>query len=126
MKRFVAVVVGVTFLGACMSWEPRPLEPERFRTADNAKTVRLELVGGDTLIVRGPLIAHDTLIGLRTKPGAEADSLERVSVPLATIRRLEVQKYDVVGPVVKTGVGVVVIVVLVKAALRCVPWCPGQ
>jgi len=83
------------------------------------------LRSGDTLIVRGPVITRDSLTGLRTKPGASADSLERVGVPLGAIDHAQAQMFDVAG-LVLTALGVAALVIIEKAALRCIPWCPTQ
>jgi len=123
--RLIAIVMAGTFLSACVTWQPQSLQPERFRTADSTQTVRLTLTSGETMMVDAPVITGDSLVGVQPRPGASPDSLERVSVPLATIRRLELQKYDVVEPVAFIGL-LVVMVVAIEAALRCVPWCSTQ
>jgi len=124
--RVVAIVAGGAFLGACMTWKTQSLEPERFSAADSTQTVRVVLHSGETLIVRGPVITGDSLTGLRTKPGASADSLERVGVPLAAIDHAEAQTYNVAGPVVLTALGLAALVLITKEAVRCVPWCSNQ
>lgn len=124
--RVVAIVAGGAFLGACMTWKTQSLEPERFSAADSTQTVRVVLHSGETLIIRGPVIMGDSLTGLRTKPGASADSLERVGVPLAAIDHAEAQTYNVAGPVVLTALGLAALVLITKEAVRCVPWCSNQ
>jgi hypothetical protein len=86
--------------------------------------MRVVLRSGDTLIVRGPVITGDSLTGLRTKPGASADSLERVGVPLGAIDHAEAPMFDVAG-LILTALGFAAFVVIMKAALRCILWCPG-
>ena len=124
--RLVAIVAGGAFLSACMTWKTQSLEPERFSAADSTQTVRVVLHSGETLIIRGPVIMGDSLTGLRTKPGASADSLERVGVPLAAIDHAEAQTYNVAGPVVLTALGLAAVVLITKEAVRCVPWCSNQ
>jgi len=124
--RLVAIVAGGAFLSACMTWKTQSLEPERFSAADSTQTVRVVLHSGETLIIRGPVITGDSLTGLRTKPGASADSLERVGVPLAAIDHAEAQTYNVAGPVVLTALGLAALVLITKEAVRCVPWCSNQ
>jgi len=124
--RLVAIVAGGAFLSACMTWKTQSLEPERFSTADSTQTMRVVLHSGETLIMRGPVIMGDSLTGLRTKPGASADSLERVGVPLAAIDHAEAQTYNVAGPVVLTALGLAALVLITKEAVRCVPWCSNQ
>ena len=124
--RVVAIVAGGAFLSACMTWRTQSLEPERFSTADSTQTMRVVLHSGETLIIQGPVIMGDSLTGLRTKPGASADSLERVGVPLAAIDHAEAQTYNVAGPVFLTALGVAALVAITREALRCVPWCPKQ
>ena len=124
--RLVAIVAGGAFLSACMTWKTQSLEPERFSAADSTQTVRVVLHSGETLIIRGPVIMGDSLTGLRTKPGASADSLERVGVPLAAIDHAEAQTYNVAGPVVLTALGLAALVLITKEAVRCVPWCSNQ
>ena len=124
--RLVAIVAGGAFLSACMTWNTQSLEPERFSTADSTRTMRVVLHSGETLIMRGPVIMGDSLTGLRTKPGASADSLERVGVPLAAIDHAEAQTYNVAGPVVLTALGLAAVVLITKEAVRCVPWCSNQ
>ena len=124
--RLVAIVAGGAFLSACMTWKTQSLEPERFSTGDSTQTMRVVLHSGETLIIRGPVIMGDSLTGLRTKPGASADSLERVGVPLAAIDHAEAQTYNVAGPVVLTALGLAALVLITKEAVRCVPWCSNQ
>jgi hypothetical protein len=123
--RVVAVVASGAFLSACLKWQTQSLEPERFSRADSTQTMRVVLRSGDTLIVQGPVITGDTLTALRTKPGASADSLERVGLPLGAIDHAETRTFDAAGAVFGL-LGVAVLVVATKEALRCVPWCPRQ
>lgn len=124
--RVVAVVASGAFLSACMKWQTQSLEPERFRRADSTQTMRVVLRSGDTLIVQGPVITGDSLTGLRTKPGAAADSLERVGVPLQAIDHAEAQTSDMGGLLFVTALGVAVLVGLTYESMRCIPWCPQQ
>ncbi len=68
--RLVAVLAGGTFLSACTAWHTQSLQPERFRTPDSTPQVRLTLTSGDRLIVHGPVITGDSLVGMGTRPGA--------------------------------------------------------
>jgi hypothetical protein len=114
--RVVALVAGGAFLSACMTWKTQSLQPERFNTADSTQTMR---------VVLRSVITGDSLTGLRTKPGASRDSLERVGVPLGAIDHAQAQMLDVAG-LVLTALGVAALVIIEKAALRCIPWCPTQ
>jgi hypothetical protein len=106
-----------------LTWKTQSLDPERRNTADTTQTTRLVLRSGDTLILRGPVIARDSLTGLRPNPGAAVDSLERVGVPLEAIHHAEAQTFD--GADLVLGVAVLaLLVVLTKETLRCIPWCP--
>jgi hypothetical protein len=122
-RRVVAVVASGALLSACLKWQTQSLEPERFSGADSTQTMRVVLRSGDTLIVQGPVITGDSLTALRTKPGASADSLERVGLPLGAIDHAETRTFDAVGAVFGM-LGVALLVVVTKEALRCVPWCP--
>ena len=74
-----------------MTWHTQSLQPERFQSADSTQTLRLTLTSGDTVIVHAPVIAHDSLVGLQTRP----DSLDRrVSIPLTAISQAEMEKSD--------------------------------
>ena len=75
LLRLVAVLAGGTFLSACTTWHTQSLQPERFRTPDSTPRVRLTLTSGDRLIVRGPVITGDSLVGMGTRPGASPYSL---------------------------------------------------
>jgi hypothetical protein len=124
--RLVAIVVAGTFLSACMSWQTQSLEPERFRTADSTQTVRLTLTGGDTIIVHGPVITGDSLVGMQTRRGASADSLERVSVPLTAISQAERKKSDPAGNLL-VGIGLIAAVAAMVAATNpCIVFCATQ
>ena len=126
--RLVAVVLAGTFPSACMTWRTQPLQAERFPSADDKQTIRLTLTSGDTMTVRAPVITGDSLIGLRSQPGFP-DSLYRISVPLAGIRRAEVKEsaaqFDVgaePGALVVIALAAVAVVALLVALVK--PW-PG-
>lgn len=114
--RLVAVVLTGTFLSACMTWQTQTLQPERFQSADSTQTLRLTLTSGDTVIVHAPIVAHDSLLGLRTPAGVSSDSLERVSIPLAAISQAEGQKDN-------TPVGILAFVVAVATIAALANTC---
>jgi hypothetical protein len=123
LMRLVAIVAGGTFLGACVSWQTQPLQPERFQTADSTQTLRLVLTSGDTIVVRGPVITGDSVVGLQARPDSAA---RRVVVPLTAIRRSEIEKEDS-APVVLGVVGIgALIVALVAASNTCYAFCSGH
>jgi hypothetical protein len=124
--RLVAVVAAGTFLGACVTWQTESLQPERFRTADSTQTLRLILRSGETLIVHSPPITGDSLTGAGANGGAPPDTVARGGVPSRALDQAEVQRYDVVGPMLLAGVGVVALVAITKEALRRIPWCPTR
>jgi hypothetical protein len=117
--RLVAVLMVGTFLSACMTSHTQSLEPERFRTPDSTPHVRLTLTSGDRLIVHGPVITGDSFVGMGTLP-ASPYSLERVSVPLATIEKAEVR-----GARTGTIVAVQLVAAVMVVALVTVPRCYG-
>jgi hypothetical protein len=114
--QFVAVVLAGTFLSACMTWKPQPLQPERFRSADDTQTLRLTLPSGETTTVRAPVITGDSLVGLQSQPGSP-DSLHRVSVPLAAISRAETNTSDIHVHVGSPDPGAAVLVVGLAAVV---------
>lgn len=129
LLRLVAFVTASTFLGACMKWQTQSLQPERFRAADTTQTARLTLTSGDTLIVRGPVIVGDSLVGRQKRSGLAFDSLPQVSVPLTAISKAELRKPD---PAASVGVlllgvaGVVTIAAVIWAASNpCLGFCPA-
>ena len=89
----IAVVTAGTFLSACVTWQTQSLQPEQFRVADSTQTVRLTLASGETHIVQSPLIIGDSLVGMQAQVGS-ADSLERVSIPVAAIAKAETSRLD--------------------------------
>jgi len=99
--RVVAVVASGAFRSAGMKRRTQSLAPEQLGRADSTQTLRVVLRRGETLIVRGPVITGDSLTGLRGKPGATLDSLERVSVLLGAIDRVETPTCDAAGAVVR-------------------------
>lgn len=96
-SRILAMLVAGTLSSACMSWRTQSLEPARFQSGDSTRWIRLTLTSGDTLFVRGPVLAGDSLVGVRP---VSTDSTRRVSIPLAAIRRAEMRKANVLGTVV--------------------------
>ena len=94
LVRLLAAVTAGLSLGACMKWQTESLRPERFRAADSLQTARLALTSGDTLILRGPVIAGDSLVGRQKRSGVPFDSLPRVSVPLQAVKKAELRQHD--------------------------------
>jgi hypothetical protein len=101
------------------------LEPERFRTADSTQTVRLTLTSGDTIIVHTPVVAGDSLVGMRAPAGASPDSLERVSIPLAAISQAEMKKNDPGATAVVGVLGLVALTAIFAATCKGF-MCSGQ
>jgi len=121
--RLVAVLVGGALLSACMTWQTQPLKPERF-SADNTQTVRLTLTSGDTLIVHGPVITGDSLVGMETRPGPPYSY--RVSIPLTAISEVAVRNdhsQAIVLGVVGTGL---LVAATVAIAHTCFIFCKSE
>lgn len=117
--RHVTIAACSLFLAACMSWQTQPLEPQRLRVADSTETMRLILRDGDTLVVGSPIIVDDSLVGVR-------DSLERVSVPLASIAEAQLRKPDHAA---NAGLGLLVLVAgaaVYAASNPCMIMCSGH
>lgn len=121
--RLVAALAGGTFLSACMKWETQSLQPERFRGADSTQAMRLVLDSGDTLIVHGPVMVGDSLVGMQTRPGASPDSLERVRIPLTALRQAEVRQHDAAATAVVGGLGLVAVIAIIAARNPCYGIC---
>jgi hypothetical protein len=104
------------------------LQPERFRAADSTLTARLTVTGGDTLIMRGPVIVGDSLVGRQKRSGLAFDSLPRVSVPLTAVTKAELRKSDTaasVGLFLVGVAGVVTIAAVIWAASNTCIFCPA-
>jgi hypothetical protein len=107
-----------------MKWQTQTLRPQRFRAADSTRTARLTLTSGDTLIVRGPVIAGDSLVGRQKRPGVAFDSLPRVSVPLAAIHTAELRQPDGVATAGLVLVGLTAAVLVWASTNPCIALCP--
>jgi len=123
--RLVAIVTGGAFLGACMTWQAESLRSERFRTADSTQAVRLTLTSGDTIVVYAPVITGDSLVGMRRRSEASADSLERVAIPLAAVSQAETKQSD---PGANAAMGILALVgVVAIVAASCKGFvCSGR
>lgn len=124
--RHVTIAACGVFLAACMSWQTQPLEPQRLRVADSTETVRLILRDGDTVVVGSPLIVGDSLVGVRPHGEADRDSLERVSVPLASITEVQMRKPDHAA---NAAVGLLALVAgaaVYAASNPCMIMCSGH
>lgn len=124
--RLIAVVTASTVLAACMTWQTQSLEPERFQSADSTQAVRLTLTSGDTLIVQGPVVTGDSLVGKQMRPGSPDSLYDRVSVPLAAISQAEVRKSDQGAAAALVVVGLIAGAVMYAASNPCYAVCSGH
>ena len=123
LVRLVAGLLAGTFLSACMTWQTQTLQPERFRTADSTRSVRLILASGDTLVVGSPVIVDDSLVGMRSRAGVAPDSLERVSIPLASVSEVQVEKAN---RAIAGVLGFALAVAIYAATNPCWAFCSGR
>lgn len=130
LVRLVAAAMAGPCLGACMKWQTHSLQPEQFRAADSLETARLVLTSGDTLLLRGPVIAGDSLVGRQQRPATAFDSLPRLSVPLTAINKAELRKTDAaasVGLLLGGIAGVALIAGAIWASTNpCFALCPAH
>ncbi len=110
-----------------MTWKTESLQPERFSQAHSTEEVRLTLRGGETLLVQSPLIIGDSLVGMRARVGSP-DSLERVSIPVAAIEKVEIYAIDTAVTVATVVFGSALILamkLIVEALIPCIVNCPS-
>jgi hypothetical protein len=123
LARLVAVVATGTFLSGCMTWQTQSLQPERFNSADSTRKVRLTLTSGDTLIVHGPVITGDSLVGMQTRRASPDSPYYRVSIPLTAISEAQIWENDA-GATAALGIlGLVAVVAIIAASHPCYGIC---
>jgi len=102
-RQTTALLLLVIFLHACTSYRVRPVEPRHVRG-----TVRLTL-SGEIVTLERPNIVGDSLFGERAG--------QRVGVPIAAIRQLEVRENsDGKTMLLVAGIGVTVLLMVAAAA----------
>jgi hypothetical protein len=78
-------LMAVLSASACHVWKPAELGPTREFL--NGRT-RIERADGTTMIMRGPRLVGDSVVGTHEKTSA------RVSLASADVRRIEVEQID--------------------------------
>jgi hypothetical protein len=88
-RRFVAAVVGMTFVCGCTSWHTVRLRPERFNADSSPAHVRLTLADSTRVLATHPALQGDSLIWSASTGGAPSAPV-RHAVPTAAVRQVEV------------------------------------
>jgi hypothetical protein len=98
----------------CMSWKTQPVAPDQV-VAQRPDQVRLTVAGGGTVVVVGPTIVGDSLIG--APAGANPKHIaQRLAIPLSDIQSVEVQRLNAGKTALAVaGVGITAAVVIAAA-----------
>jgi hypothetical protein len=100
--------------GACMSWKTQSVAPEEV-VAKRPDQVRLSLASGSHLVVVGPTIVGDSLIGAPAGTNPQRIA-QRIAIPLSDIQSVEVQRLNAGRTaLVIAGLGVTAAVVIAAA-----------
>ena len=82
-------------LTACSSWQSiGPVSPSQFIELDQPERVRVYMRGGDQVELERPAVDGDELVA----PGG-------ISMPLANVLMLEVQRFDAARTILRVGGG---------------------
>jgi hypothetical protein len=100
--------------GACVSWKTQPVSPDQV-VARAPDQVRVTLGNGSRIVVAGPTIIGDSLIG--APPGADPKRIaQRLAIPLSDVRSVEVQRVNAgKTALLIAGVGVTALVAIAAA-----------
>jgi len=103
--RPVAVLLLVVQLGACMTWQPVALSPQRLIAEEDPSVVRVIRLDQSELVLADPIIRNDSMIGLaesrqcERRPGEMADrcivSLGSAGVPVSDVDLMDVKRFSV-------------------------------
>ena len=98
LPRVIALLVICTLPCACTQWRVAELQPQQFSAEKSPGAVRLTLSDGTTLSARHPVILGDSLIWTDSSGAPRSDPARR-AVPVSSIRRVETQRFNVVGTI---------------------------
>lgn len=102
----------LVFLGltACHSW--RTVPPNDLAPEQPPATVRVTLLGGQTLVLNNATTRRDTLVG-QDRSGGPARLARTIHIPVPDIEQLELRRFDAGKTVGRTiGLGLPLAVVL--------------
>lgn len=120
----IAAVALASFLTACVSWKPIPLEPAKLPANGQ---VRATLHSGERVTIMSPIVAGDTLFPATRSGRADKNR----GIPLAQILSLETERSDatgvVLGVIALGALGVVLIAKSIKVDVGCIAVpCPNR
>jgi hypothetical protein len=109
--RHLGIAVALLFAAACHVWKPAELGPTREFL--NGRT-RIERSDGTTMIMRGPRLVGDSVVGTHERTSA------RVALASADVRRIEVEQIDR-GRTAAAGAGLLLLYWAYVAAFATYP-----
>ena len=105
--RAVLLLFGVLYLTACSSWQSiGPVSPSRFIELDQPERVRVYMRGGDQVDLERPAVDGDELVApgrLYMAGDGRIREAPPLSMPLADVLMLEVQRFDVARTILRGG-----------------------
>src|SRR5882762_2589484 len=105
--RIIALLVICTLPAACTTWRVAELQPQQFSAEKSPGVVRLTLSDGTTLSATHPVIVGDSLIWTDSSGAPRSDPARR-AVPVSSIRRVETQRFNLMGTITSLVLVVVV------------------
>jgi hypothetical protein len=116
LERVVLLAVLGLHAGACVSWKTQPVSPDQV-VAKKPDQVRLTMAGGGKVVVVGPAIVGDSLVGAPAEANPKQIA-QRIAISLSDIRSVEVQRVNA-GKTAALIAGVGLTALIVVAAADC-------
>ena len=111
-RRILSVVLLVTYLPACSSWQVGTPTPAQFVEQEHPDRVRVTRIDGTTITLYSPTVRADSLIGTTTGGLARPVPSDAVGIPLAQVRQVEVRRANTAATLLILGVALVAVVVI--------------
>ena len=98
--RALVLVVLAGVLGACKTWQPSSLAPERLLAEENPPAMRVTTATGATMTLQDPMIVNDSIVSTEGAAPATPFTPPRIGVPTQDVRSVEVARFSAARTIV--------------------------
>ena len=120
-----AILLLVLHLQACTSWQTTPISPRQVIVEEDVGSARLTMLDGSRIVVTGPRIERDSIVGTTRRCRASDDGFvsrvcgktEEALFSVQDVQALEVRQPDAVKSVFGGLVGLVSLVLFTFAVV---------
>ncbi len=84
----------VATAGACRTWQPTTLSPDRVIAEERPERIRVTVPGGGQMTLRNPLFVNDSIVAAIAPNPQSPFAVARPGVPITAVEGLEIARFS--------------------------------